>query len=70
MDGTVKTPQGKTEAFVTQDIHQTPFRREDFGYIDGYVTAADDRPYAVFVRASDGKVDLVATHQLLAVTAL
>ena len=61
----MKYPEGKTPAQIRRDINQTNFKQFDLGYIDGYVQAADTRPYAVFVR-EDGVVDLVPVHQLTA----
>lgn len=58
----------KTRATITGDIYQSELRKNDAGYIDGYVQAADSRPYAVFVRDSDGIVDLVHLHKLIAET--
>ena len=50
---------------LRQDIHQSELKKDDYGYIDGYVTAADNRPYAVFVDEA-GIVDLVPVYQLKA----
>lgn len=55
----------KTRAVITQDVHQSDFVKGDTGYIDGYVQAADTRPYAVFVR-DDGVIDLVPPYLLRA----
>lgn len=55
----------KTRAVITQDVHQSEFVKGDAGYIDGYVQAADSRPYAAFVRA-DGVIDLVPVYLLRA----
>ncbi|HHZ95124.1 MAG TPA: hypothetical protein EYN67_06105 [Flavobacteriales bacterium] len=60
-------PKSKTKAIVTGDVNQSELKKDDYGYIDGYVTACDTRPYAVFVR-EDGYIDLVMTHQLKALT--
>ncbi len=51
-------PAGKTKVIITHSTPQNFIEVNDQGYIDGYVTAADNRPYAVFVRA-DGKIELV-----------
>lgn len=58
-------PKDKTKAMLRQDIHQSELKKDDYGYIDGYVTAADNRPYAVFVDEA-GIVDLVPVYQLKA----
>lgn len=60
-------PAGKTEAILTADVHQSNFKKGDSGYIDGYVQAADTRPYAVFVRCDSGAIDLVPIHSLKAI---
>jgi len=62
----VDQPKGKTHAKILSDIHQTDLKHGDMGYIDGYVRAGDSRPYAVFVRYSDGLIDFVPLHALRA----
>ena len=62
----MKIPQGKTEVIATSDSHQCEIKMGDVGYIDGYVRGGDDRPYAVFVRLSDGKIDLAPAYLLKA----
>lgn len=57
---------GKTLAVADFDIHQSLIKGGDTGFIDGYVTGGDGRPYAVFVRLSDGLIDLVPTHSIRA----
>lgn len=59
-------PAGKTAARLNNTPHQTVMRKGDEGYVDGYVQAGDSRPYAVFVRKSDGAFDLVPTYMLTA----
>lgn len=39
----------KTQVRITSDIPQERATKGDFGYIDGYVHAGDNRPYAVVV---------------------
>lgn len=68
MSKLVNTPTGKTTVmFVGGNDNQTEFKEHDVGYIDGHVQAADKRPYCVFVRHSDGYIDLCAYHKLQAV---
>ncbi len=62
----LRMPVGKTPARLSSDIHQTNLKKGDLGYIDGYVQGADGRPYVVFVRMSDGAIDLALPHQLMA----
>lgn len=60
------TPQaGKTKAIIQNNVPQSDLKKNDVGYIDGYVNGADSRPYAVFVR-DDGLINLVSTTQLKA----
>lgn len=56
-----------TKAIILQDIHQEPLKEADMVTIDGYVRGANDRPYAVAIRISDGAFGLVALHQMRAV---
>jgi hypothetical protein len=62
----MKYPKGKTPAQLTSNVNQSRLREHDLGYIDGYVKAADDRPYAVFVRKGDGVIDMVPMDQIKA----
>ena len=39
----------KTQVTINHDIPQEPLKSGDVGYIDGYVTAADGRSYAVVI---------------------
>lgn len=39
----------KTWVRIKDDIHQEPLKKDDIGYIDGWLRAADDRPYAAVV---------------------
>lgn len=57
----------KTKAMINEGvtIQHSRLGAGDYGYIDGYVRGADDRPYAVFVRR-DGVIDLVPLHCLTA----
>ena len=41
--------EGKTKVLIKEDTHQCRLKKGDQGYIDGYVTAADNIPYAVVV---------------------
>ena len=61
-----KYPKGKTPAQLRNNINQSVLREFDIGYIDGYVQAADSRPYAVFVRDIDGVVDMVPLNSIKA----
>lgn len=56
----------KTKARVVSDVYQTALKKNDLGYIDGYVQGGDNRPYAVFVREPDGFIDLVSIYLLVA----
>jgi hypothetical protein len=56
----------KTRAILTGDVYQSRLKEGDKGYIDGYVRGGDERPYAVFVRDSDGLIDMVSIIQLRA----
>lgn len=49
----------KTRAQIIGYVDQSELKEGDIGYIDGYVQAADSRPYAVFVRESDGTIEMV-----------
>ena len=61
----MQVPEGKTKAFVKEDIYQEILKKGDHGYIDGYVQGADSRAYAVFVR-KDGVIGMAAPYQLTA----
>ena len=52
----------KTKVEVTSNVYQCQLKKGEFGYIDGYVKAGDDRPYAVVV--VDERIDFVPLHAL------
>ncbi len=54
-------------AKVEGNPYQCQVKDGDIGYIDGYVSGGDGRPCAVFVRLTDGVVDLVYNHSLKAI---
>lgn len=54
----------KTKVKVDQDINESLLRKGDLGYIDGYVTAADGRPYAVVVIPSTNVIDICPMNLL------
>lgn len=56
----------KTKVIVRKETHQCPFKEGDIGYIDGYVHAADNKPYAVVVCGP--VIDFVPVWALNAVT--
>jgi hypothetical protein len=62
----------KTNATVRSDVYHSDLKEGDTGYIDGYVTCGDGGGggihYAVFVRTSDGLIDLVSINLLKALT--
>jgi hypothetical protein len=58
-------PPGKTPAQLRSDAFQTDLKKGDLGYIDDYVQA-DNSPYAVFVRESDGLIDIVPIFEVIA----
>ena len=39
----------KTKVTIVRDVEQSKVKKGETGYIDGYVTAANGRPYAVVV---------------------
>ena len=47
----------RTNVKIKHDIHQTDLKKDDQGYIDGYLRAADNRGYAAVVVLSKGIVD-------------
>ena len=53
----------KTWVKVKNDIHQEPLKKGDIGYIDGWLRAADDRPYAAVV-VPKKYIGLAMTYQL------
>ncbi len=57
----------KTKVIITSKTQHSPIEVGDQGYIDGYVTAADNRPYAAFVRHKDGVIELVIVGSFKAV---
>lgn len=52
----------KTQIEITSDYPHAMFNIGDKGYIDGYVQAADSRPYACVIVGQD--IDLVPFHAL------
>lgn len=56
----------KTRVIIASDVHQEKAKAGDCGYIDGYVSGADNRPCAVFVEDNYGNFSLVPLHQLMA----
>lgn len=58
--------ENKTSVSLLSDGVQNDFKKGDKGYVDGYVQAADGRPYAVVVRYSDGYMELVPAYSLKA----
>ena len=61
----VRIPDGKTEVVMVQRECQCDLEIGDKGYIDGYVTAADSRPYAIFIAVSGariGEVNMVSLY--------
>lgn len=67
MNSDLIVPVGKTKVSVRDKTYQSQVNIDDIGYIDGYLTAADSKPYGVFVRLSDGLIDFVSTHSVRAV---
>jgi len=65
----MNVPTGKTSVKAISDETQGEIKKGDIGYIDGYVQAADSRPYAIFVRLSDGKLGFMSFYQLQAIEA-
>ena len=59
-------PTGKTKAWIKFDVRQSDLIQGDDGYIDGYIKDSDDKPCAVFVRFSDGLIDMVPVRGLMA----
>ena len=63
-----EVPKGKTKARVDQAWgDMMDLGKEDIGYIDGYVQAADNRGYAVFIRLSDGWIEYAPLHCITAI---
>ena len=56
----------KTKVKIDQDVNESMLRKDDIGYIDGYVTAADGRPYAVVVIPSTNVIDMCPLNLLTA----
>jgi len=56
----------KTLATINFDCGKSFLNRGDVGYIDGYLDSANDNPYAVFVRLSDGQISPVRVSNLTA----
>ena len=52
----------KTKVRIKDQYYQCELKRGDIGYIDGYVSGGDNRPYAVVVVKD--KIDLVPIHAL------
>ena len=57
----MKAPNGKSMAVMVKPEHQCDLKVGAKGYVDGYVQAADKRPYAIFV-SETGCVDMVSLH--------
>jgi|TARA_R110000851_G_scaffold72207_1_gene160166 hypothetical protein len=62
----MKIPEGKTKVKLMKSVSQSQLEIFDVGYIDGYAQAADERPYAVFVRVRDGLMDMVTINSVVA----
>lgn len=62
----MKVPNGKSMAVMVKAEHQCDLEVGAKGYIDGYVQAADNRPYAIFV-SETGCVDMVSLYCLRAI---
>lgn len=45
----IKVMETKTNIEIIHDTYQCRHKKGDKGYIDGYVMAADNRPYAIVV---------------------
>ena len=54
--------EGKTKVKIIANLSECVHENGDEGYIDGYVQAADNRPYAVVVVGKN--IDLVMVHNL------
>lgn len=54
----------KTKVEIDQNINESLLRKHDIGYIDGYVTAADGRPYAVVVIPEKKLIDMCPINLL------
>jgi len=54
--------KAKTKVEITTNVNQCLFEKGDRGFIDGYVQAADKRPYAVIVVGD--KIDLVPFYAI------
>jgi len=61
MNRRVKVRSLKDDSFYDLD-------KGDIGFIDGYVKAADDRPYAVVVIPKKRKIALINIHLLEVIT--
>ncbi len=55
-------PTGKTKVVLIDDDYT--FKKGDIGYVDGYVQAADRKPYAIVIRLSDRKFEHVPIYKL------
>lgn len=58
----------KTKVKVLQDVNQSEITEGDIGYIDGYVRAADDRPYAAVVIPAKKIIDWCPLYTLEIIT--
>lgn len=56
----------KTRVILNSDETEGPLKMGDVCFVDGYVKAADNRPYAVCVRESDGLFGFLSVFQLTA----
>jgi hypothetical protein len=57
-------PIGKTPAVIV-DAENNGFNEGDKGWIDGYIQSPARRPFAVFVRADDGRIGGVTIQDLM-----
>ena len=72
----MKLPTGKTKCRIIdarrtfrlfkRKVFRTDLKKGDTGYIDGYVRGVSSCPHAVFVRDSDGVVDLLPLDRIQA----
>lgn len=53
-----------TNVIITKDVYQSDVKKDDVGFIDGYVRGGDNTPLAVFIRHFDGAIDLVPLHAI------
>ena len=53
----------KTKVSIIRDVNQSQIKKGENGYIDGYITGGDGRPYAVVVVGL--LIELIPIHDLL-----